>query len=135
MPLPGAKRVCGARTRAGGPCQNVPVAGSARCRMHGGKAARGTDHGRFKHGRYSKSVPDRLAGRFREALADEDRHELRDEIALAEARISDLLAGMARVEAAKPEARAWSGVERWVARKTRLVEADARLARGRRQMV
>src|SRR5215218_3772126 len=98
MPLPGAKRVCGARTRAGGPCQNVPVAGSARCRMHGGKAARGTDHGRFKHGRYSKSVPDRLAERFREALADADRHELRDEIALAETKIADLLAQIGESE-------------------------------------
>ncbi len=29
---------CGARTRAGTPCRSPTVGGSARCRMHGGKA-------------------------------------------------------------------------------------------------
>jgi hypothetical protein len=27
---------CGARTRAGGTCQNPPMAGATRCRLHGG---------------------------------------------------------------------------------------------------
>jgi hypothetical protein len=138
MPLPGTRRVCGAHTRAGGSCQN-PAMGNGRCRMHGGKAARGTEHGRFTHGRYSSSIPDRLAERFEEALRDEDRHDLRDEIALSEAKIYDLFSSMRDGPAGSAseagERRAWKEVERWVARKTRLVVTDAKLAQERQQVV
>jgi hypothetical protein len=30
-------QTCGARTRSGEPCQNLPVRGKVRCRMHGGR--------------------------------------------------------------------------------------------------
>src|SRR5215204_1309703 len=132
MPLPGTKQACGAKTRKGTPCQN-PAMQNGRCRMHGGASLKGTDLPQFRSGRYSKSIPDRLVGRFREALADEERHDLRDEIALAEAKIDDLLSEMVRGES--DEAWAWNDVERWTARKARLVVADARLARERRQTV
>lgn len=132
MPLPGNNRLCGATTRRATTCKN-PAMANGRCRMHGGASLKGTDLPQFKSGRYSKSLPDRLVGRFQEALSDEERHDLRDEIALAEAKIFDLLSGMARGES--DEARAWNDVERWMARKQRLVVSDARLARERRQMV
>jgi hypothetical protein len=132
MPLPGTKHACGAKTRKGRPCQN-PAMKNGRCRMHGGATPRGTDLPQFKSGRYSKSLPDKLAGRYEEALSDEERHDLRDEIALAEAKIYDLFLGMKRGEV--DEARAWKDVERWTARKQRLVLVDARLARERGEMV
>jgi len=66
--------------------------------MHGGKTPRGIDLPQFSHGRYSKAVPDRLSMRYEEALSDVERHDLRDEIALSEAKIDDLLAGMGRGE-------------------------------------
>src|SRR5215203_1430601 len=118
MPLPGTKRVCAAKTRKGALCQNPPMK-NGRCRMHGGASLKGTDLPQFRHGRYSKSLPDKLAGRYEEALSDEERHDLRDEIALAEAKIFDLLLGMKRGEF--DEARAWKDVDRWTARKQRLV--------------
>lgn len=133
MPLPHNARLCGAKTRKGTLCQN-PAMKNGRCRMHGGTTPRGTDLPQFRHGRYSKSLPDNLAGRYEEALSDEERHDLRDEIALAEAKIADLLSGMKRGPASL-EARAWKDVERWTARKQRLVVADARLARARQEMV
>ena len=37
---------------------------NGRCRMHGGKSLRGVASLPFKHGRYSKQLSDRLAGRF-----------------------------------------------------------------------
>jgi hypothetical protein len=132
VPLPHNDRLCGAKTRRGTPCQN-PAMKNGRCRMHGGATPRGTDLPQFKSGRYSKSLPDKLAGRYEEALSDEERHDLRDEIALAEAKIADLLLGMKRGEF--DEERAWSRVERWMSRKQRLVVSDARLARERRQTV
>lgn len=48
------KQICGAKTRSGNPCQNSPVNGSNRCRMHGGKSLKGTDSPRYSHGMYSK---------------------------------------------------------------------------------
>src|SRR6185295_472187 len=46
--------VCGAQTRSGERCQNYPVSGSKRCRMHGGASLKGAAHPRWKHGKYSK---------------------------------------------------------------------------------
>ena len=97
MPLPGTKQVCGAKTRKGTSCQN-PAMKNGRCRMHGGASLKGTDLPQFKSGRYSRSMPDRLVGRYRDALADEERYDLRDEISLAEAKIDDLLSKMVRGE-------------------------------------
>jgi hypothetical protein len=74
---------------------------NGRCRMHGGKSPRGVDSPHFKHGRYSKSVPDRLVERYEAVLSDEERHDLRDEIALSEAKVADLLAGMEHGESDK----------------------------------
>jgi hypothetical protein len=44
---------CGAKTRAGAPCQSPAVHGRRRCRMHGGLnpgAPRGARNGNFKDG-------------------------------------------------------------------------------------
>jgi hypothetical protein len=44
---------CGARTRAGAPCQRPPILGRTRCRLHGGLspgAPRGSNNGNFKTG-------------------------------------------------------------------------------------
>jgi hypothetical protein len=90
MPLPRAKNLCGAKTRKGTSCTQ-PAMNSGRCRMHGGASPRGVDHPSFKHGRYSKSMPDQLSERYRASLEDEERHDLRDEIAVAEAKIDDCL--------------------------------------------
>jgi hypothetical protein len=54
---------CNAKTRAGGLCQNAPMA-NGRCRMHGGKSLRGIASPRYKHGRYSKDVLGRLVGEW-----------------------------------------------------------------------
>jgi glucans biosynthesis protein len=54
---------CGARTRAGTPCQSAGMA-NGRCRMHGGMAPgapRGNNHA-YKHGRYtSRAIAERRA--------------------------------------------------------------------------
>ena len=53
-PMQAAPR-CGARTRAGLPCQAPRIAGAARCRMHGGKGS-GAPKGNcnaLKHGLYT----------------------------------------------------------------------------------
>ena len=54
------KRLCGAKTRSGTPCEKFPVAGKRRCRLHGGastgpKSKEGRDRiaaARLKHGQF-----------------------------------------------------------------------------------
>ena len=44
---------CGARTRAGTPCQRLAIRGRRRCRLHGGLspgAPRGAKNGNFRNG-------------------------------------------------------------------------------------
>ena len=48
---------CGAKTRGGGTCQNMPRQIGGRCRMHGGNSLRGPEHPRYKEGKYSKYKP------------------------------------------------------------------------------
>jgi hypothetical protein len=50
---------CGARNRAGQPCQCPAISGRRRCRLHGGLsrgAPRGTRNGNFKHGEWTKEA-------------------------------------------------------------------------------
>jgi hypothetical protein len=59
--------------------------------MHGGATLVGTAHGNFKTGRYSKYLPERLAGRYAEAMADVKLLELKSEVALIDVRLGELL--------------------------------------------
>jgi hypothetical protein len=86
---------CGAKTRSGQPCRGKRMP-NGRCRMHGGGSLGGIASPNFKHGRYSKYLPSRLAERYQEAVKDPELLALREEIALVEARIHDL---MGRVDA------------------------------------
>jgi len=58
---------CGAETRSGGYCENYPVDGSDRCRMHGGTQPKGMDSPNAVHGLRS------------DYLSDDDR-EIYDEV-------------------------------------------------------
>ena len=59
--------------------------------MHGGKTPSGIASPQFKTGRYSKYLPGRLLERYCEADQDAELFNLRDEIALVDARLADLL--------------------------------------------
>src|SRR5262249_11451887 len=59
---------------------------NGRCRLHGG-----VNHTPVKHGRFSKFLPVRLADRAAELLRDPDYLELKNDIALLDTRISELL--------------------------------------------
>ena len=81
---------CGARKRDGSPCPTRPMP-NGRCRMHGGKTPRGMALPQTKGGRYSRDLPTRMADRYAEALRDAVLLELREEIALLDARLADVL--------------------------------------------
>lgn len=89
------KSICGAVTRAGKPCRNSPVTGRNRCRKHGGASLTGIQHPNAKTLRYSRSILDRkLANMYEEALADPALLSLRNNIAVSDVRISELLSSV-----------------------------------------
>jgi hypothetical protein len=64
--------------------------GKTKCWLHGGRTPSGQAHGAYKHGRYSKVLPVRLAERYSQAVSNPNLLSLRDDIATAEARLMDL---------------------------------------------
>lgn len=61
---PHARKICGAKTRAGTPCKNSPMP-NGKCRMHGGKSTGPKDKQKLKenknaekHGLFSKYLPE-----------------------------------------------------------------------------
>lgn len=83
---------CTAKSKQSGErCKKSAVVGYDVCEIHGGKTPRGVASPHYKHGRYSKDLPSRLAERYVEAIADEDLLALNDEIAVTTARIGDLM--------------------------------------------
>lgn len=81
---------CGAKTRSGSTCQNWGME-NGRCRLHGGKSIPpGADHHSFKHGMYSKALPqDRLQALHARA-DDPDLISNRETLALIDWRIEEL---------------------------------------------
>jgi len=68
-------KICGARTREGTPCSNLPVTGKKRCRIHGGAKGSGAPLGNknaLKHGLYTaEAIAERKSARkvLEESLA------------------------------------------------------------------
>jgi hypothetical protein len=65
--------------------------GKTVCEIHGGKTPNGYGLPQTTHGRYSKVLPVRLAARYEEARTNKNLLSLRDDIALAESRLSEVL--------------------------------------------
>ena len=76
------------------PCKKWAMNGRSVCSIHGGKTPRGRASPHYKHGRYSKDLPTRLAGRYFEALEDDNLLSLRDEIAVVDSFIADLMSNL-----------------------------------------
>ena len=72
-------------------CKRGAMAGRSVCYNHGGASPVGAASPQFKNGRYSKFLPERLRDRYQEAQRDPEILVLRDEVALADARLADLL--------------------------------------------
>lgn len=87
--------------RSGEQCKRGAVPGSTKCHMHGGKSLVGAASPVLKTGRYSKYLPERLMARYGEAQADADLLVLRDEVALVDTRLAELLGRVDTGESAR----------------------------------
>ena len=81
---------CTAHKRDGSLCRQAAVRHRTKCRLHGGKTLVGAASGQYRHGRYSKVLPVRLAAKYHEALHNPQLLSVRDDIAACESRLADL---------------------------------------------
>ena len=81
--------------RSGQQCKKDAVIGSnpssPKCHIHGGKTPRGIGSPNFKHGRYSKCIPSQLSEEYTALMTDPYQLATREEIALVEARLWELI--------------------------------------------
>lgn len=110
--------------RSGVRCKKDAMKGMTVCHIHGGKSLVGTNNPAFKHGRYSRYLPDALTDRYHAALDDQDLNSLSDEIALTDSRLTGELIEM---RTAGPQAQ-WSEARNIFAAFTRYTNADNREA-------
>ncbi|HJT76742.1 MAG TPA: hypothetical protein VJ739_06030, partial [Gemmataceae bacterium] len=71
-------------------CPSAPLAGTTRCKMHGGVGVRGIAHPGFRGAGYSKDLPKYLAKTYRQAVDDPDLLSMRNEVALLHVRLEEL---------------------------------------------
>jgi hypothetical protein len=102
---------------------------NGRCHKHGGATPSGFGLPQTVTGRYSKHLPTRLAARYQSALEDAELLTLRDEVALLDARLTEVLG---RVDSGE-SGRLWEQVQKlWRQSRTgppeKRLDADAELS-------
>lgn len=98
------RRQCTAKSkRSGKRCKKAPVIGRNVCHIHGGKSRMGIAHYKFKGkaDTRSKHLPSRMVNAYEEALKDQTIFDLKDDLALMESRLQDVLSRVDTGEAGK----------------------------------
>jgi hypothetical protein len=80
--------------------------------MHGGKSPRGLASPLTRTGRYSRDLPTRVLARYESALADPELLSVRDDVALLQGAITDVMSEMKEAEARPDLDQILSSVER-----------------------
>jgi len=112
---PPGKHCNGRLTSRRGYCQKhagwgVEGVHKGRCKQHGGKSLKGADHPNATHLRYSKYAPDKIVERYEAMVTDPKILNLREEIGIVRARISELLEDVKNRRTDQP----WSRLTRQV---------------------
>ena len=128
------RKICGAKTRSGKPCRTYPMA-NGRCRIHGGKSLKGIASPRFKTGKYSKYLPEKVRTRYLATIVDKDLISLRDEIALNDVYLIELLESMKSGEVSQAETKLWRRIGRSMDLKRRLVNAEFKRLAAMKQFI
>lgn len=115
--------------RSGQQCQKDAMQGRNVCSMHGGKSLRGVAASNFRHGRYSKALPERLAATYDASMNDPRLCDMRSEAALLDSRLFELAARFSGDEPmTEAETReAWAQIIITIEARRRLVETINRI--------
>lgn len=82
---------CKGKNRRKEPCGKLAMKGRDYCKTHGGTKPIGAANPAFKHGLRSKYMPARLAEKYAESLSDPQLMEFRQDAALLNSRLHELL--------------------------------------------
>jgi hypothetical protein len=124
---PPITRQCTATSkRSGQRCRKSAMRGRTVCLAHGGRTPRGAASPHFKTGRYSRSLPGHLVAAYERALADPTLLSLRDEVALTDAMIAELLGQLDDHSPDTKYRRVFRQIGRLIERRRRLVETEVR---------
>lgn len=91
-------RCSGKSKQSGERCKKSAVPGFSVCEIHGGKTPTGYGLPQTTIGRYSKHLPTRLAEKYSEAIGDPELLSVREDVALLDSRISDVMASASNQE-------------------------------------
>jgi hypothetical protein len=126
-------RICGAKTKSGKPCQRKPMP-NGRCHKHGGPTPKGIASPNWKHGRFSKYLPQQLGEIAYNAAHDPELFNMREIIGAYEARLTylmGLVGSGASAERFAEIAKTWGefrkGQEMGAAGRTRMIDAAYRM--------
>lgn len=112
--------------RSGERCRKHAMRGRNVCLSHGGKTPRGAASPHFKTGRYSRSLPGHLVATYERALNDPRLLSLRDELALTDAMLAELLAQLDDDSPEHAYRRVFRQIRRLIDQRRRLVETEVR---------
>jgi len=88
----GTRQQCNATSKQSGrQCGQPAVEGGTKCRIHGGVGMPAVINPNFQTGKYSKYLPARLAERYDIARDDTELLSMREELALVDTRLVDVL--------------------------------------------
>jgi hypothetical protein len=104
------------------------------CKFHGGKTPVGSAAPGFKHGRYSKVLPTVMAEHYQRAKDDHQWMSLREEIALVDARIGEVLAGAAAAKSTRPQP-IWEAIGPLMEQRRKLIETESRRVKDLHDMI
>jgi hypothetical protein len=98
--------------------------------MHGGKSKRGTQAPAFKHGKYSKLLPERLSERYNELITDVDLLQLMEEIALVDTLVCETLHSLDRHG---DNAEIWNEILQLIEQRRKLVMSQIKIIKRNNQ--
>jgi hypothetical protein len=110
--------ICGGRNSRNEPCTQHPIVGRERCKFHGGKSPRGVESPHYKGKAWSRDLPTRLSDRVTAGLDNPELISMREELALVDARMGELLERLTTGESGD----AWLEVTRLAARIRKVVD-------------
>lgn len=134
------RKICGAKNRQGQPCTQRPLQ-NGRCRFHGGMSLVGPALPQFKHGRHSVLLKEigAFGQHYQHALADPDLLRLDSEIALVDARLSELLDRCSQVKGDKARLthvdQLWPQLEALIEQRRKLVDTESKRLKDLHAMV
>lgn len=91
-------RLCNGHKRDGRLCSKEVLPDRTKCKHHGGASPRGPASPHWRTGRWSKSLPSRYRAAYFRATQSRDLLTMREQIALLDARVDELLGQLSRSE-------------------------------------